>query len=113
MSPEPTASPIAGVDWDDGTCIAHVSGEIVMERNEPFQDELLSLIARKPERLVVDFAAVSFIDSSGMATLVKVLARARKAGSELILRGMPERIRGVFEIARLDRIFRIEAGEGS
>ncbi|MFW6133616.1 MAG: STAS domain-containing protein [Planctomycetota bacterium] len=107
MTPDEASSPITYVRWQGTTCIARAGGDITVERTAGLQDDLLGLVGERPERLVVDFRAVAFIDSSGMASLVKVLSRARKEGVELVLAGMNDRIRGVFEIARLDRIFHI------
>ncbi|MBS3733961.1 MAG: STAS domain-containing protein [Phycisphaerae bacterium] len=109
MTADSAASPITDVHWQGRTCIARAAGDITVERSTAFQEQLVALLDDAPEQLVVDFGKVAFIDSSGMASLVKVLSRARKQEAELVLAGMSDRIRGVFEIARLDRVFHIES----
>lgn len=62
---------------------------------------------RKPERLVVDLSGVGYMASPGLATLVEALQIAKKRRVELVLCGMIDRVRAVFEIARLHTVFRI------
>ena len=49
--------------------------------------------------------ASRYIDSSGVATLVEALQIVNRYGGRLVLVGMTARVRGVFEIARLDTVF--------
>ena len=49
------------------------------------------------------------MDSSGVATFVEAMQLARRQGSKLILCGLQDRVRGIFEIARLDMVFTILA----
>ena len=64
-----------------------------------------------PRRIVVNFTDVAYMDSSGIATLVKVLSRTRRSRMALILCGLNERVRSLFEITRLDTVFSILATE--
>jgi anti-sigma B factor antagonist len=47
------------------------------------------------------------MDSSGVATLVEAMQVARKQGGRLVLCGLQEKVRSIFEIARLDMVFTI------
>jgi anti-sigma B factor antagonist len=47
------------------------------------------------------------MDSSGVATLVEAMQIARKQSTRLVLCGMQSKVRSIFEIARLDRVFTI------
>ena len=49
------------------------------------------------------------MDSSGVATLVEAMQVARRGGGKLILCALQEKVRSVFEIARLDMVFTIVA----
>jgi anti-sigma B factor antagonist len=61
----------------------------------------------KPQRLVIDLANVDYMDSSGVATLVEALQIARRNNTKMVLCGMKDRVRSIFEIARLDTVFTI------
>ena len=67
--------------------------------------DYVNLISRR--RIVVDLSGVPYMDSSGVASLVKLLARIRKTGIELRLCGLTDRVRSIFEITRLDSVFQI------
>jgi anti-sigma B factor antagonist len=47
------------------------------------------------------------MDSSGIATLVEALQLTRKHSGRLILAGLSERVREIFEIAHLESVFEL------
>ena len=51
--------------------------------------------------VLLDFSAVDYINSTGIALIVGVLAEARKAGREVQARGLAEHYREIFRITRL------------
>ena len=60
-----------------------------------------------PDRLIVDLGSVSYMDSSGVATLVEAMQNARRTDTKLILCALQDKVRSIFEIARLDMVFAI------
>jgi len=99
--------PIQEVRWVGRAVVVQVTGDIDLSRSVDFQHELLLLLDQRPERVVVDLAGVPYMDSSGVASLVKVLSRSRKAGIGLVLVGLSPRVQSLFQITRLDRVFQI------
>jgi anti-sigma B factor antagonist len=73
--------------------------------------ELRGILGRhadeKRPSLVVDFSGVSYIDSSGLATLIEYLQKSLGYGGRFAIGGGGERLRTIFDIARLDQIFSI------
>ena len=57
--------------------------------------------------VIVDLSGVTYIDSSGVASLVEALQAAKKNGSQLSLAAVSEPTRRVLELARLDKVFTI------
>jgi anti-sigma B factor antagonist len=82
-------------------------GEVTVFTSPALRQELRKAVADKPGRLVVDLSETSYIDSSGVATLVEGLKLMQPHRGRLVLAGMNERVRGVFEIARLNSVFRV------
>ncbi len=78
-------SPIRKVRWSDRAAIVEVFGDIDINRSTEFQAALLAVLDEKPERIVVHLGAVPYMDSSGVASLVKLLSRARKANTKVFL----------------------------
>ena len=102
-------SPVQQVRWSGKAAIVDVAGEIDLNTSNAFQQDLLELLDKSPERVVVNLSGVSYMDSSGVASLVKLLSRVRKTGVALRLAAMTDRVRSVFEITRLDSVFNIHA----
>ena len=104
---KPSDSPIKGVRWTGRAAIVDIAGDIDLHRSQAFQRALLEILDDKPERVVVNLAEVPYMDSSGVASLVKLLARVRREKVDLKLAGLTPRVRSVFEITRLDSVFEI------
>jgi anti-sigma B factor antagonist len=84
-------------------------GEIDLGRAPAFREHLTRVQRERPERLIVDLGQVPYMDSSGVATLVEAMQTARRSGSRLVLCNLQERVRSIFEIARLETVFVIVA----
>jgi len=95
------------VTHTDSETTLTVTGEVHMENSPRLREALIQVCQEGPGRVVVDLAGVTYIESSGIATLVEALQRARQAGGQLLLRGLSERIKAVFRLSRLDKVFSI------
>src|SRR5262245_66112196 len=93
---------------ESGATIVRPRGEIDMNTSPLFRSELLTLATEKTEKVIVDLSGVPHMDSSGLATLVEFRQRMdQDKGGRIILAGLQPTVRGVFELARLDRFFTI------
>jgi anti-sigma B factor antagonist len=95
------------------TGILALDGEIDLHRSPQVKEILEPLIAKKVPRILVDFSAVSYIDSSGLATMIETLQRIQSYGGKFGMFGLRESVRSIFEIARLDQIFSIFPDEAT
>jgi anti-sigma B factor antagonist len=111
MTEDSLDSPVRGVRWSGTTVIVEVAGDIDLSVSSAFQQSLLKVLDRKPKKVVVNMAGVPYMDSSGVASLVKLLARLRKSGGTMCLVGVSDKVRNVLEITRLDSVFEICATE--
>ena len=103
--------PVREIRWVDRTAVVDAEGDIDLSSSRDFQQVLLMLQDRNPARIVINLTAVPYMDSSGMASLVKLLSRTRRHGMPLRLFGLSDRVRSLFEITRLDGVFSICATE--
>lgn len=87
--------------------VVSLSGEVDIVRSPDLQASLQDAINRIPGKgaVVVDLSGVTYMDSSGVATLVRGLQLSRKKGVGLVLCSLQDRVRSIFEIARLDTVF--------
>lgn len=91
----------------DGAAVLKPHGDIDMASSPLLRSRLQEAESSSAKRLVVDLSGVSYMDSSGVATLVEAMQVARRGGQQLILFGMQDRVRSIFEIAKLDSVFTI------
>jgi anti-sigma B factor antagonist len=62
-------------------------------------------------KVVVNLTGVTFVDSTALSMLVQGMKRCREQHGDLILCGMQQRVRMIFELTRLDRAFEVVADE--
>ena len=88
--------------------IFDISGDIDLATSPQLRKALLrELRELRMPRVVLNLAAVRYIDSSGVASLVEGLKASRDSGSRLILFGLNSAIREVLQLSKLLRIFEI------
>jgi len=89
-----------------GHLVVALSGEIDLDRAPAVRRQLLDCVKRQQD-VLVDLSAVTYIDSSGIASLVEALQWATRRGSDLSLVAVSPQALRVFELARLDKVFSI------
>jgi anti-sigma B factor antagonist len=62
---------------------------------------------RKCKNLTIDFTGVSYIDTSGLATLIEILVTAKERCAQLTLSGLNEKVRYLLDVNGLTGFFRI------
>jgi anti-sigma B factor antagonist len=60
---------------------------------------------------LVNLTNITFVDSTGLAVLVKGMKRHREKQGDLRLYGLQKPVRMIFEMTRLDKAFEILASE--
>ena len=84
-----------------------LEGEIDLHVSPGIAASLNAMLNQKPKQVVVDLSQVSYIDSSGLAVLIEAMQNVAGYGGKFALTGLQEGVRPIFEIARLDQVFRI------
>jgi anti-sigma B factor antagonist len=87
-----------------GALVLQLEGEFDLATAPLFDEAAQALPAHR--RLIVDLSAVDYIDSSGIAALIRADARLREFGGRLECVVPPEgAVRKVFELVRLGETF--------
>jgi anti-anti-sigma factor len=94
-----TAELQARVCDEAGTAVIELTGDIDRHA-EAALDAAYGQVDRA-ESVILDFKGVPYINSTGIAVIVGLLARARRNGQTLAARGLSEHYREIFEITRL------------
>lgn len=89
------------------TAVVSIAGRFDAHQVPHVQKMLASACADGAHTIIVDLSQVNFVDSSALATLVQAMKRCREQDGELILCGVRQPVRIIFELTRLDKAFRI------
>jgi len=87
--------------------VVTIGGSVDIYSSPELRGELKVALDRKVKRLVIDLGGVSFVDSSGLATLIEALQKVQAYSGTLLLCNLSAKVLGVFQLANLDRIFQI------
>ena len=101
---------IADRSQDDLLVLA-LGGELDTETAEQLGDAL-SALTMPDANLVLDLTGLSFIDSSGLRTLMIVQKQLRNAGGELRLVGLQCNVKRVFELTGVTAVFSLDGAAG-
>jgi anti-sigma B factor antagonist len=85
--------------------IVKLAGEIDLQHSPKLRQLLQHKVVERPSILLLDFTEVTYIDSSGLATLVEYYKNARPYSGRLAVAGLSNRVRSIFELVRLGEIF--------
>ena len=84
-----------------------LEGEIDLHQSPQVLNRLDPLISARTPHIRVDLAGVTYMDSSGIATLIDAMQRTQAYGGEFDLSAIRPGVLKVFQIARLDQVFTI------
>ena len=85
-----------------------VEGEVDMFTSPSLRDKLLPLFDKGVKGVIVDLSGVSFMDSSGIATLVEGLQWSKKDNKDFILTGLGTNVQNALSLTKLDNVFNIQ-----
>ena len=93
---------------DRDLCLV-LSGEVDHHRARGLMEGIDRAIdMRLPRRVALDLGGVTFMDSSGIAVLLRAYKRSAELGAAVTVRNVPEQAGKVLQAAGLERIMRFE-----
>lgn len=85
--------------------VCSLSGEININTSPELRKVFVDLTSTKVAKVVLNLTEVNYIDSSGLATLIEVLRKMKKYDGCLRLCCLSDKIRSLFEITKLTKLF--------
>ena len=85
----------------EGGSVVTVFGELDVAVTPALRQAFEKAMEKYGEPVVVDMRACSFVDSSGIATLVGAARRLHDEGSMITIQGAQERVRRILDLAGL------------
>jgi anti-sigma B factor antagonist len=90
-----------------------LTGELDISTATRLEDDLRRVEANRPELIVLDLKALSFMDSTGLRLLITADARAREDGRKLAIVQGNEMVQRVMRLTRLDERLHIVEDPGA
>ena len=92
----------------DGQAVVVLRGELDVTEAAKVAASL-AVVAASGRTVIVDLQGLDFIDSSGLAALVRARRHARRAGSDLLLAAPQQQVLRMLAITRLTDVFTVHA----
>ena len=94
------------VKHSEQVAVLCLQGRLNIDSSPGFRDRLLAMLREQSRQaVIVDLAAVSYVDGSGIATLLEALKVARNRQIRLCLQGLQGRVVHLFEVTGVLALF--------
>ena len=103
----------ANVRRQPGAAIIDLRGEIDAFAESGLNAAAAEAESQNPSTILLNFGGVSYINSTGIALIVGLLARARKSRRRLLVYGLSDHYTEIFQITRLADFMSIFPDEAS
>jgi anti-sigma B factor antagonist len=95
----------------DSCAAVDVTGSLDIHSSPQLRSICLDLIRSRVPKVIINLKDVMYLDSSAVATLVECLQGLAEYGGKLAICGISPRVREIFEITNLSRIFEFYGSE--
>jgi len=95
------------VDQVGKDATVRLSGRVDVDSSPDLRDRLRTLLSEEslPETIIVDLAGVSYIETSGVATLIEALRTAHHQQTNFRLQGLSGAVLRLFEVTGVLALF--------
>ena len=87
--------------------IVSISGHLIVANRQELKNLVLDRLREGDREFLIDFAETGYVDSSGLGVLVSLSKKVREQGGELRLAALSDDLRTLFQLTKLDTLFRI------
>lgn len=102
------------IKFNDDVAIMSLEGQFVAGGDGPFlRTKVKDLIEAGTQKLIVDFAGVPYIDSTGLGFLAGSRVTAENHGAKMVLSSINQHVRKILDEVRLSQFFVIVKDEGA
>jgi anti-sigma B factor antagonist len=102
------------VKFSEGVAIVRLSGKFLAGSDGPFlRQKVKDLIEAGTKKLIIDFADVPYIDSTGLGFLAGTHATVKMAGVSMVLSNLNPHVRKVLDSVQLSQFFVIAQDEAA
>ena len=96
------------IQKSNGSAVVSVKGRVDASTAPQFEAQLVGLIDKDENRLVVDLSGLEYISSAGLRVILATAKRLKAKQGDIILVGLTGSVKEVFEISGFYTIFNIK-----
>lgn len=94
--------------------VVDITGRISLgEESAALRELIMNLLSEGHQKILMNLAGVNYIDSSGLGALVSGFTSVRKAGGELKLVNLTDKVDNLMEVTKLYTVFDIATDEAA
>ena len=98
----------------DGVLVISLEGNLLGEHtNAPVMELIKKNIEDGNKKVVFNLAEMKFINSTGLGMLLTAVTKTRNAGGELALCSLPDQMKKLLQITKLESVFNTQPDEAS
>jgi anti-sigma B factor antagonist len=90
---------------DNGVTVVAPTGRLDVAGAPALKDAISEVLKNGPPRVVLDMEGISFVDSTGLGSVIAALKQIRSSQGDLRLAAPNQQVRVVLELTTLDRVF--------
>jgi anti-anti-sigma factor len=109
----PTRPLEAHVRQRPGGAVVDLSGEIDGFAQDALNAAYAEAESRDPDVILLNFTGVDYINSTGIALIVGLLAKARAANRRILACGLSDHFQQIFDVTRLSDFMTVYPDEAS
>lgn len=96
------------LDQKNGINVVAIKGNLIDKNQaETLLEEISDQVLDGANHFVIDMTEFKYMNSTGLNVLVHILTKARKSGGEAVICCMPDKIRELLVITKLNTVFTI------
>ena len=91
---------------ENGVAVLSLKGELLGEPDTTtIREKIHSLVSDQVKQVVLDLGGVSYMNSSGLGTLIAALTTVRNSGGDLRLARVEGKVQNLFVMTQLVKVF--------
>ncbi|MFN8323834.1 MAG: STAS domain-containing protein [Chitinophagales bacterium] len=98
----------------EGVLVISLEGNLLGEHsNAPVMELIRQAVEAGNKKVLFNLAEMKFINSTGLGMLLTAVSKTRNAGGELALCSLPEQMKKLLQMTKLEGVFVVHADETS
>jgi anti-sigma B factor antagonist len=88
-----------------------IRGRVTIDTSSDMRRMIAEALHSIPPAVTIDFSGVTYLDTSGLATLLEASRTARQQGTRLVVEGLHDQPRELLHFTQIDRLLGIAEPE--